>query len=94
MFEEFVKLAIERQRWEQAQDVTKIIQSTLKKPDYYSDYYDYDYPDFDDERPNKRPSQRPRRPFRNRFNRPRFEDYYQDEESENEKWSSFFVIKI
>jgi len=29
LFEEFVKLAIERQRWEQAQDVTNIIKSTL-----------------------------------------------------------------
>ena len=32
LFEEFVRLAIERQRWDQAQDVTKIIQSTLIRP--------------------------------------------------------------
>jgi len=73
LFEEFVKLAIERQRWEQAQDVTRIIQSTLPKAD--SDYY-YDYPEYGTKR---RPNQRPRKPFRNKFNRPRFEDYYSDE---------------
>ena len=73
LFEEFVKLAIERQRWEQAQDVTRIIQSTLPKAD--SDYY-YDYPEYGTKR---RPNQRLRNPFRNKFNRPRFEDYYSDE---------------
>jgi len=71
LFEEFVKLAIERQRWEQAQDVTRIIQSTIPE---YSDYYDY--PDFEERRPNRRPSQRPKGSSRNRPKRPKFEDYY------------------
>merc|ERR1712025_1320086 len=32
LFEEFVKLAIERQRWDQAQDVVKIIQDSVTTP--------------------------------------------------------------
>ena len=86
LFEEFVKLAIERQRWEQAQDVTRIIQSTIPE---YSDYYDY--PDFDERRPSRRPSQRPKGSSRNRPKRPKFEEYYSyesiDESEENVKQS-------
>merc|ERR1711971_457661 len=76
LFEEFVKLAIERQRWEQAHDVTRIIQSTIPE---YSDYYDYD-----ERRPSRRPSQRPKGSSRNRPKRPKFEDYYSYEEESRE----------
>ena len=75
LFEEFVKLAIERQRWEQAQDVTRIIQSTIPE---YSDYYDYPA----ERRPFRRPSQRPKGASRNRPKRPKFEDYYSYESIE------------
>ena len=82
LFEEFVKLAIDRQRWEQAHDVTKIIQSTRTSPSpspyYYQDYADFDYPDFEDRRPGRRPDRRPLRggPGRPTRRRPdSFEDY-------------------
>ena len=43
LFEEFVKLAIERQRWDQAADVHDIIQKTLTTPaPEFDDYDDYD----------------------------------------------------
>ena len=43
LFEEFVKLAIERQRWDQAADVHDIIQKTLTTPTpEFDDYDDYD----------------------------------------------------
>ena len=63
LFEEFVKLAIERQRWEQAQDITQIIRTSGRKRPIAFDYSDYDdyYEDrFRPLRP-KRPN-RPRRP--------------------------------
>merc|ERR1711933_219810 len=54
LFEEFVKLAIERQRWDQAQDVTRIIQDSLtttrrpkkrrkdEEEEDYEEEYDYE----------------------------------------------------
>ena len=63
LFEEFVKLAIERQRWEQAQDITQIIRTSGRKRPIGFDYSDYDDYYGDRLRPSrpKRPN-RPRRP--------------------------------
>jgi len=87
LFEEFVKLAIERQRWEQAQDVTNIIKSTLTTeppPDYSEEYY-YSDEEIEErprsQRPNKpkrkRPTERTKRPLRKRPTK--FRDDFEDE---------------
>lgn len=77
LFEEFVKLAIERQRWEQAQDVTNIIKSTLTTEPPPEESEEYYYSDEEiEERPRsqrpkhskKRPTERPRRPSKKRPN--------------------------
>lgn len=71
LFEEFVKLAIERQRWEQAQDVTNIIKSTLTTEPPPEDSEEYFYSDSIEEEPR---SHRPKRPKHNRVR-----DEYEDE---------------
>merc|ERR1712223_501943 len=80
LFEEFVKLAIERQRWDQAQDVTRIIQDSLtttrrpkkrRKEEEYKEYeeeYEEEY-EYEEEKAElrERPrSQRPNKPLRQR----------------------------
>jgi len=83
LFEEFVKLAIERQRWEQAQDVTNIIKSTLTTEPPPEDSEEYFYSDEEIEerprshRPNK--SKRPSRPSKKRPSKFRFEDESSEE---------------
>jgi len=65
LFEEFVKLAIERQRWEQAQDVTNIIKSTLTTeppPVYEYDNEEYESEENSRSRPTPRPKKTSRKP--------------------------------
>jgi len=84
LFEEFVKLAIERQRWEQAQDVTNIIKSTLTTEPPLEEPEEYFYSDEEiEERPrSQRPKKhkRPSRPSKSRPSRFQFEDEYLSEE--------------
>jgi len=95
LFEEFVKLAIERQRWEQAQDVTNIIKSTLTTEPPPEESEEYFYSDEElvetprsQHRPNrKRPNKRPRRPSKKRPTKKNEveEEYYEDYEYEIEE---------
>merc|ERR1712106_768229 len=66
LVEEFVKLAIERQRWEQAQDVTNIIKSTLTTEPPPEDSKEYFYSDEEiEERPRSHrpnPQKEPSKP--------------------------------
>lgn len=88
LFEEFVKLAIERQRWEQAQDVTNIIKSTLttEAPPEESEEYFYSDEVLEERPRSQRPKnhKRPGRPSRirpNRFEEDSFEEYELEEEA-------------